>query len=114
LSILKKPWHIVTFDFIVKLPKTVYGNDSICVFVDKLTKMVYFVACREEMSAMEFAELYVDHIFRFHGLSRDIITDRDVRFTNAFWKRVAELLSTKIVMSFSFHPLANNWSDEKS
>jgi hypothetical protein len=57
----------VTFDFIVKLPKTSRGNDSILVFVDKLTKMVHFVACKEKTSARELAELYVDRVFRLHG-----------------------------------------------
>jgi hypothetical protein len=99
-----KPWHTVTFDFIVKLPKTIRGNDSICVFVDKLTKMVHFVACKEKMFAKEFAELYVDHVFRLHGLSREFITDRDVCLTSAFWQEVTELLGTRIVMSSSFHP----------
>jgi hypothetical protein len=69
LHVPKKPWHTVTFDFIVKLPKTSRGNDSICVFVDKLTKLDHFVACKEEVSAKEFAELYVDHVFCLHGLS---------------------------------------------
>jgi hypothetical protein len=78
----------VTFDFIVKLPKTSRGNDSICVFVDKLSKLVHFVACKEEVSAKKFAELYVDHVFRLHGLSREFITDRDPRFTSAFWQEV--------------------------
>jgi hypothetical protein len=41
----------VTFDFIVKIPNTSRGNDSICVFVDKFTKMVHFVACKEALSA---------------------------------------------------------------
>ena len=89
----------MTFDFIVKLPKTSRGNDSICVFVDKLTKMVHFAACKEAMSAKEFAELYVDHIFVLHGLSREFITDRDPRFTSAFWKEVTVLLGTRPVMS---------------
>jgi hypothetical protein len=94
----------VTFDFIVKLPKTSRGNDSICVFVDKLTKLVHFAACKEEVSAKESAELYVDHVFRFHGLSREFITDRDPRFTSAFWQEVTVLLGTITVMSSSFHP----------
>src|SRR6476660_9559803 len=54
LPVPEKPWHTVTFDFIVKLPKTSRGNDSICVFVDKLTKLVHFVACKESLSAKEF------------------------------------------------------------
>jgi hypothetical protein len=100
----KKLWHTVTFDFIVKLPKTSRGNDSICVFVDKLTKLVHFVACKKEVSAKEFAELYVDHDFRLHGLSREFITDRDPRFTSPFWQEVTVLLGTRTVMSSSFHP----------
>ena len=104
LLVSEKPWHTVTFDFIVKLPKTARGNDSICVFVDKLTKMVHFVACQEALSAKDFAELYVDHVFRLHGLSREFITDRDVRFTSAFWQEVTTQLGTRAVMSSSFHP----------
>jgi hypothetical protein len=104
LLVLEKPWHTVTFDFIVKLPKTNWGNDRICVFVDKLTKLVHFVACKEEVSVKEFAELYVDHVFRLHGLSREFITDRDPRFTSAFWQEVTVLLGSRTVMSSSFHP----------
>jgi hypothetical protein len=78
LPVPEKPLHTVTFDFIVKLPKTSRGNDSICVFVDKLNKLVHFVACEEKVSAKEFAELYVDHVFRLHGLSCEFITDRDL------------------------------------
>jgi hypothetical protein len=107
-----KPWHTVTFDFIVKLPKTSRGNDSVCVFVDKLTKMVHFVACKEAVSAKEFAVLYVDHGFRLHGLSREFITDRDTRFTSAFWQGVTELLGTKTVMSSLFHPQTDGQTEE--
>jgi hypothetical protein len=62
LPVPEKPWHTMTFDFIVKLPKTSRGNDSICIFDDKLTKPVHFVACKENVSAEEFVELYVNHV----------------------------------------------------
>jgi hypothetical protein len=104
LPVLKKPWHTVIFDFIVKLSKTSRGNDSVCVIVDKLTKMVHSVACRKDVSAKKVAELYVDHVFYLHGLSREFITDRDTRFTRAFWKGVTELLGTRALMSSLFHP----------
>jgi hypothetical protein len=53
LPVPEKPWHTVTFDFIVKLAKTSRDNDSISVFVDKLTKLVHFVACKEEVFCEE-------------------------------------------------------------
>jgi hypothetical protein len=49
-----------------------------------MSSLVHFVACKEEVSAKEFAELYVDHVFCLHGLSREFIIDRETRFTNAF------------------------------
>src|SRR3569623_142014 len=111
LEVPEKPWHTVTFEFFVLLPKTERGNDSICVFVDKLTKVGHFVACQETLSAKDFASLYVDNIFRLHGLSREFITDRDARFTSAFWKGVTELLGTKLAMSSSFHPQTDGQSE---
>ena len=111
LPVPQKPWETVTFDFIVKLPKTERGNDSVCVFVDKLTKMVHFVACREDLSAKGFAELYIDRVWSLHGLSKEFITDRDTRFTSEFWKGVTELIGTRHVMSSSFHPQTNGQSE---
>ena len=111
LPVPERPWETVTFDFIVKLPKTERGNDSVCVFVDKLTKMVHFVACREDLSAKDFAELYIDQIWKLHGLSKEFITDRDTRFTSEFWKGVTELIGTKHVMSSSFHPQTDGQSE---
>ena len=70
LPVPENPWHTVTFDFIVRLPKTSRGNASICVFVDKLPKMVNFVPCKEARIVKEFAELYVDHVFVLQRLSR--------------------------------------------
>jgi hypothetical protein len=99
-----KPWHSVSMDLIVKLPVTARGHDSICVFVDRLTKMVHFVPCKEILSAEGFAELYIDHVFRYHGLSKEFISDRDSRFTSEFWKGVTELLGTRLCVSSSFHP----------
>ena len=38
----EQPFDSVSYDFITKLPLTANGHDSICVFVDRLTKMAYF------------------------------------------------------------------------
>jgi hypothetical protein len=111
LLVPEKPWHTVTFDFIVELSKTNWDNDSICVFVDKLTKLVHFVACKEEVSAKEFAELYVDHVFCLYRLSCEFITDRDTQFTSAFWQEVTVLLGTRAVMSSSFHPQTDSQTE---
>jgi hypothetical protein len=104
ISVPEKPWYYVSMDLVIKLPVTARGHDSICVFVDRLTKMVPFVPCKETLSAKEFAELYVDNVFLYHGLSKEFISDRDSRFMSEFWKGVTEFLGTQLCVSSSFHP----------
>jgi hypothetical protein len=48
LPVPEKPWHTVTFDFVVQLPKSSPGNIKFYVFVYKLTKLVHFVACKKK------------------------------------------------------------------
>jgi hypothetical protein len=43
LPIPQEPWESVSIDFMVELPRTTRGNDTLMVFVDRLTKMVHLV-----------------------------------------------------------------------
>jgi hypothetical protein len=70
-----QPFDSISFDFITKLPVTKKGHDSICVFVDRLTKMAYFAPCTEEISAKKFAKLYLDTVQVHQGLSKTFISD---------------------------------------
>ena len=99
-----KPWDSVSCDFIVKLPLTTSGFDSIAVFVDMFSKMAHFVPCTTDITAEQTAELFVNNIFRLHGLPANFISDRDSKFTSAFWKSVMEHFRVTLKMSSSYHP----------
>ena len=47
LPIPSQPWEVVSMDFIVKLPTTPRGHDSVMTVVDLLTKHVHFIPTRE-------------------------------------------------------------------
>ncbi len=104
LEIPEEPWDTVSMDFIVKLPLTKSGNDSIVVFVCKLTKRVILRALKTTASASDVAKIYLDAVVREHGISRNFICDRDSKFTSKFWKSFVELLGIKLKMSTAFHP----------
>lgn len=53
---------------------------------------------------MEYAKLFVDHVFHLHGLPEVIISDQDPRFTSKFWKGLFDLLGTDLWFSTAFHP----------
>jgi hypothetical protein len=43
-------------------------------------------------------------IFRLHGMPREIISDRDTKFTSSFWKSLMVGLETKLLFSTAYHP----------
>ena len=79
-------WAAISMDFIVGLPKTKRGHDSILVIVDQLTKSAYFLPVRTTHSAEALAQLYVREIVRLHGVPDSIVSDRGLVFTSRFWK----------------------------
>jgi RNase H-like domain found in reverse transcriptase/Reverse transcriptase (RNA-dependent DNA polymerase)/Integrase zinc binding domain/gag-polyprotein putative aspartyl protease/Chromo (CHRromatin Organisation MOdifier) domain len=105
LQIPERPWSDITVDFVTGLPPTGEMKfDTITVFVDRMTKMVHYVPCREKLSAKDFADLFLTNIFRLHGLPQRIVSDRDPRFTSDFWKEVTQALQMDCGLSTAFHP----------
>ena len=103
LQIPERPWKSVSLDFVVKLPES-RGFDSVLVVVCRLTKMAHMIPCRESMGAKEFAELYIQNIFRIHGLPDDIVSDRGSLFISRFWKEVSWMCKITRNLSTAYHP----------
>ena len=68
-------WEEISMDFIIGLPMTQQGHDSIWVIVDHLTKSAHFIPVSITDRIVKYAELYVSQIMRLHGIPRTIISD---------------------------------------
>ena len=90
LPVPEQKWQSVSMDFIIELPLTIRGHTGIVVFVDRLTKMVQLTLLRTDFSASDIADLLISQVFRHHGLPTELVTDRDMRFTSAFFRRLTE------------------------
>ena len=104
LPIPERPWQQVSMDLITQLPRSKKGNDAIVVFVDKLTKMVHYVATTTTVTAPQLATLFMHEVVRLHGVPDSILSDRDPRFTAHFWRAFWDQLGTKLTMSTAYHP----------
>ena len=100
----------MTTDLVTDLPES-KGYTAIAVFVDRLTKRVHFAPCTKEVMASDYARIFVDTVFRHHGLPEVIISDRDPRFTSKFWTTLFELLGTDLRFSTAFHPQTDGQSE---
>jgi hypothetical protein len=104
LKILEWKWEEITMDFIVGLPRTQKGYNSIWVVVDRLTKVAHFIPVNTTYSGARLAELYISRIVCLHGVPKKIISDRGSQFTSRFWEQLHDSLDTKLRFSTAYHP----------
>jgi hypothetical protein len=91
-------------DFIVGLPKTQSGYDSIWVIVDRLSKVAQFILVKTSNKGSKLAELYIARIVCLHGVPKKIVSDRGTQFTSKFWEKLHESMDTKLNFSSAYHP----------
>ena len=78
-------WEEISMDFIVGLPRTQAGYDSIWVIVDRLTKVAHFILVKTTHSSARLAELYT-------------------QLPSLFWQKSHENLDTRLNFNSAYHP----------
>jgi hypothetical protein len=104
LKVPMQKWEEVGIDFIIGLPKSKRGHDSIWVIIDRLTKVAHFLRVKTTHKGRDLAELYTAWIVSIHGVPKVIVSDRGTQFTSRFWTKLHEALGTKLSFSTTYHP----------
>jgi hypothetical protein len=97
-------------DFIEGLPKS--GTmDCILVVVDRFSKYGHFLALAHPFSATKVAKLFLENIYKLHGMPDNIVSDRDRVFTSLFWQQLFSLSGTQLCMSSAYHPQSDGQTE---
>jgi len=95
-------WWDISMDFIVGLPKS--GNKSvIMVVVDRLSKYSNFYSLQQPFTTSTVAKIFMDQVFKLHGMPHSIVFDRDPTFTSNFWQELFNLQGTQLHISTTYH-----------
>ena len=97
-------WEDISMDFIMGLPRTSKGYNSIWVIVDRLTKSAHFLPVDSRYSAKRYVKLYFVRIVTLHGIPLTIVSDRGSVFVSCFWEQLQECLGTSLLRSSAYHP----------
>jgi hypothetical protein len=97
-------WEDIRMDFIVGLPRTAKGYDSIWVIIDRLTRIAHFLPVKTYYPVLTYAELYIARILSLHGIPKTIVSDHGPQFVSKFWEELHKSLGTKLLHSSAYHP----------
>ncbi|WVZ70515.1 hypothetical protein U9M48_019176 [Paspalum notatum var. saurae] len=112
LKVPEWKWEEITMDFIVDLPRTQKGYNSIWIVMDRLTKVAHFIPINTIYSGAKLAELYISRIVCLHGVPKRIISDRGSQFTSRFWEQLHDSLDTKLRFSTAYHPQTDGQTEK--
>ncbi|MBW0547249.1 hypothetical protein O181_086964 [Austropuccinia psidii MF-1] len=105
----ERRWEIVHMDWVTGLPQ---GGDrsynAFLVILDRFSKTSIFLPCHKDDTTMDTALLIQNRVVSWTGISTNIITDRDPKFTSALWTDLPQLFGTKLSFSTAYHPQTNS------
>jgi hypothetical protein len=107
-------WERISMDFLVGLPCTQAGYDSIWVVVNRLTKSAHFLPVKTTYTSAKLTEEFISEIVRLHGVPVSIISERDLKFTSRLWKVFHEALGTRLNLSTTYHPQTRSNREDHS
>jgi hypothetical protein len=111
LPIPKKAWEIVSLDFVEGLPKS-SKYDTILVVIDKFSKYGHFIPLSHPYTAQTVAQLYVDNVYKLHGLLSEI--DRDMIFTSALGQELLQAVDIKMNTTTAYHPETDGQTEREN
>ena len=90
-------------DFVEGIPKS-NNKDVILVVVDRFTMYAHFLTLSHPFTVQDVIALFMENIFKLHGLLTIIVTDHDRIFTSNLWQAIFKSPEIKIHLRTSYHP----------
>ncbi|MCO5612609.1 hypothetical protein L7F22_066878 [Adiantum nelumboides] len=90
-------------DFVTELP-TIAGYNSVYVVVDMLIKVAHLMLVKTTYMASNFSRVFINKIFRLHGLPKRVLNNRDAKLTLKFWTSLFQAIGTQLCFSTAYHP----------
>jgi hypothetical protein len=110
LAVPDRAWKVLSMDFIEGLPLSGRFN-TIFVVGDLLSKYAHFIGLKHPFTAASVASLFMQQVYRLHGMPSAIVSDRDRIFTSKLWSELFNLAHVDLRMSTAYHPQSDGQTE---
>ncbi|MBW0540481.1 hypothetical protein O181_080196 [Austropuccinia psidii MF-1] len=101
----KSPWEIVHMDWVTALPPGGDRSYNGClVLVHRYSKTPMFLPFHKDDTAIDTAIMIWNKFISHTGLLKNIISDKDPKFTSALWTNLHNLFVKELTFSTAYHP----------
>ena len=84
------------------------------VIMEMLTKVSHFILVKPTFLDSDVAHVFIRDMVRLHGVSKNILSDRDVKFTSRFWKELFLGLGTELAFNTTYHSQTDGQAERLS
>ena len=95
-------WDTISIDFIIELPVS-HGYNAVMNVVDSVSKMSHFILTHTTITALGVAHLFLTHVWKLHGLLRQVVSDQGPQFIAEFTWELYQLLGVKLAATITYH-----------
>ena len=99
-------WDTISIDFIVELLES-HGYDVVMNVVDSVSKMSHFNPMHTTITALRAVCLFLAHVWKLHGLLRQVVSNWGPQFIAEFIWELYHLLRVKLAATTAYHPQGN-------
>ena len=103
LPVLEFHWDTISVDFIVELLES-HGYNAVMNVVDSVSEMSHFILTHTTITALGVACLFLTHVWKLHGLPRQVVSDWGPQFIAEFTWELYQLLRVKLAATTAYHP----------
>lgn len=77
-------WVDISMNFVLGMPMSNKGKDSIFVVVDRFFKITHFISCNKINDTINITNLFFKEIARLHCVFKSIVSNQNIQFLFIF------------------------------
>ena len=106
------PFHTLVINFVLALPKSAKGYDTIISITCKFSKRISLIPSKYTFTATDWAGRLLQRLRKIDwGLPKVILLDRDRKFLSELWSALFDMLRVKLLYSTAYHPQTDGSSE---